>query len=120
MLGRKLSERMARDGSLGTQPLSALVRADVTGGEDTIAADLADPGVAADLIASRPDVIIDLAAVVSGEAESDFEKGYRVNLDATRHLLEAIRLAGSDYQPPPGLQLVDRRVRSADARRHRR
>ena len=41
-----------------------------------------------------PDVIFDLAAVVSGEAESDFEKGYRVNLDATRHLLEAIRLAG--------------------------
>ncbi len=99
MLGRKLSERLARDGSLGAQPISALVRADVAGGVDTIAADLTDPGAAADLIASRPDVIVDLAAVVSGEAESDFEKGYRVNLDATRHLLEAIRLAGPDYRP---------------------
>ena len=42
----------------------------------------------------RPDVIFDLAAVVSGEAEDDFEKGYRVNLDGTRLLLEAIRAAG--------------------------
>jgi len=99
MLGRKLSERLARDGSLGTQPISALARADVAGGGETIAADLSEPGVAAELIASRPDVIVDLAAVVSGEAESDFEKGYRVNLDATRQLLEAIRLAGADYAP---------------------
>jgi nucleoside-diphosphate-sugar epimerase len=44
-------------------------------------------------------VIIDLAAVVSGEAERDFAKGYRVNLDATRHLLEAVRLAGNGYRP---------------------
>jgi nucleoside-diphosphate-sugar epimerase len=37
--------------------------------------------------------------VVSGEAEDNFAKGYRVNLDATRHLLEAVRLAGSGYTP---------------------
>jgi len=36
---------------------------------------------------------------VSGEAETDFDKGYRVNLDGTRALLEAIRAAGSGYQP---------------------
>ncbi len=68
-------------------------------GVHAVVADLTEPGVAAELIASRPDVIVDLAAVVSGEAEGDFEKGYRVNLDATRHLLEAIRLAGSGYAP---------------------
>jgi len=39
-----------------------------------------------------------LAAVVSGEAEADFEKGYHVNLDSTRYLLEAIR-AQKDYCP---------------------
>jgi nucleoside-diphosphate-sugar epimerase len=99
MLGQKLSERLARDGSIGTQPIAALVCADVVARGGTIAADLTDPSAAADLIASRPDVIVHLAAVVSGEAESDFEKGYRVNLDAARHLLEAIRLAGSDYRP---------------------
>src|SRR5690606_11364760 len=52
-------------------------------------------------IADRPDLIFHLAAIVSGEAEADFEKGYRVNLDGTRALLEAIRLAGTvePYRP---------------------
>jgi nucleoside-diphosphate-sugar epimerase len=99
MLGRKLSERLAGNGTLGTDAISALGLADVTGGAGVAAADLAEPGMAAGLIAERPDVIFDLAAVVSGEAEDDFNKGYRVNLDATRHLLEALRLAGSGYTP---------------------
>jgi nucleoside-diphosphate-sugar epimerase len=38
--------------------------------------------------------IFHLAAVVSGEAESDFDLGMRINLDATRYLLEAARKAG--------------------------
>jgi nucleoside-diphosphate-sugar epimerase len=63
--------------------------------------DLSDPGTAGELVAARPDVIFHLAAVVSGEAEADFEKGYRVNLDGTRFLLEAIRREGSNrpYRP---------------------
>ena len=46
-------------------------------------------------------LIFHLAAIVSGEAEADFEKGYRINLDGTRFLLEAIRLEGlkSPYKP---------------------
>ena len=43
-------------------------------------------------------MIVHLAAVVSGEAEADFAKGYRVNLDGTRALLEAIR-AADGYRP---------------------
>jgi D-erythronate 2-dehydrogenase len=108
MVGRKLTERLARDGLLGAVRLSALTLVDVVAAPEvdadaveaqTVVADLAEPGVAADLVADRPEVIVDLAAVVSGEAESDFEKGYRVNLDATRHLLEAVRLSGSGYVP---------------------
>ncbi|TIM17300.1 MAG: NAD-dependent epimerase/dehydratase family protein, partial [Mesorhizobium sp.] len=34
------------------------------------------------------------AGVVSGEAEANFDLGYRVNLDGTRALFDAIRLAG--------------------------
>ncbi len=45
--------------------------------------DMGDPGSAETLIQQRPDFIFHLAAVVSGEAEADFEKGYRVNLDST-------------------------------------
>jgi nucleoside-diphosphate-sugar epimerase len=66
---------------------------------DAVAADLAEPSVAGTLIDARPDVVFHLAAVVSGEAEVDFEKGYRTNLDGTRLLLEAIRTAGGGYRP---------------------
>ena len=50
-------------------------------------------------VSERPDVIFHLAGVVSGEAELNFEKGYRVNLDGTRALLEAIRKTGDGYKP---------------------
>jgi nucleoside-diphosphate-sugar epimerase len=61
-------------------------------------ADLAEPRVAARLVADRPDVVFHLAAVVSGEAEADFEKGYRANLEGIQNLLEAIR-ALEGYRP---------------------
>jgi len=44
-------------------------------------------------------VIFHLAAVVSGEAEVDFEKGMHVNLDGSRALIEAIRAVGEGYCP---------------------
>jgi nucleoside-diphosphate-sugar epimerase len=58
------------------------------------AADLSAPGEAACMVGARPDVIFHLAAIVSGEAEADFDKGYRINLDGTRLLFEAIRQEG--------------------------
>ena len=57
-------------------------------------------------------MIFHLAGVVSGEAEADFEKGYRVNLDGTRALLEAIRRRRR-LQPESRLHLVDRGLRRA-------
>jgi nucleoside-diphosphate-sugar epimerase len=62
-------------------------------------ADISEYRECAEIIADKPDVIFHLAAVVSGEAESDFEKGYRVNVDGTHNLLEAIRLVSNDYCP---------------------
>jgi nucleoside-diphosphate-sugar epimerase len=61
--------------------------------------DFALPGEAEKLVAERPDVIFHLAAIVSGEAEADFDKGYRINLDGTRYLFDAIRLIGDGYKP---------------------
>ena len=43
--------------------------------------------------------IFHLAGIVSGEAETDFDKGYRVNLDGMRPLLEAVRKTGDGYRP---------------------
>ncbi len=50
------------------------------------------------MIAGRPDVIFHLAAVVSGEAERDFQKGMHVNFDGSRALFEAIRVVDG-YRP---------------------
>jgi nucleoside-diphosphate-sugar epimerase len=99
MIGRKLAEQITATGKIGGQAVDALTLVDViapqvaqdfAGTRDAFAADLSEAGVAARVIADRPDVIVHLAAIVSGEAEADMEKGYRVNLDGTRALLEAI------------------------------
>ena len=108
MIGRKLTERLVIDRALGDQPIEKLTLIDIVaparpaGFSDhvkTRAADLAAPGAAEKAVSERPDVIFHLAGVVSGEAETDFEKGYRVNLDGTRALLEAIRAVGDGYKP---------------------
>jgi D-erythronate 2-dehydrogenase len=106
MVGRKLAQRLAGDGVLGGQTIDSMLLVDVVSPTlpmgavrvETVVCDMAEPGAAGGLITARPEVIFDLAAVVSGEAEVDFEKGYRVNLDGTRHLLEAVRTA-DDYRP---------------------
>jgi nucleoside-diphosphate-sugar epimerase len=108
MIGRKLTERLGKDGALADKPIDKLTLLDVisppkpeafTGKVETVAADLAAPGEGAKTIAGRPDVVFHLAGVVSGEAELDFDKGYRVNLDGTRALFEAIRAGGDGYRP---------------------
>jgi len=108
MIGRKLTERLVVDRALDSKPIEKLTLIDIVAPArppsfsdyvKTRAADLTEPGVAAKTIAERPDVIFHLAGVVSGEAELDFEKGYRVNLDGTRALLEAIRKTGDGYKP---------------------
>lgn len=107
MIGRKLTERLARDGALNGRAIDTLTLTDIgappkpafPGAADISAADVAAPGEAGKLIAGRPDVVFHLAGIVSGEAELDFDKGYRVNLDGTRALLEAIRQAGGGYKP---------------------
>lgn len=91
MIGRKLAQALTGH----DLTLVDIARPDHPGAT-CLARDLtADP---APLLAGRPEVIIHLAAVVSGEAEADFAKGYAINLDATRALLEAIR-AIPGYRP---------------------
>jgi len=108
MVGRKLTERLLRDGRLGSRDIARMTLQDVVAPEqpanpgfavDTVTCDFAVPGAAEKLVADRPDVIFHLAAIVSGEAELEFDKGYRINLDGTRMLLDAVRLAGGGYKP---------------------
>ncbi|MGP0093763.1 MAG: D-erythronate dehydrogenase [Xanthobacteraceae bacterium] len=108
MIGRKLTDRLAKDGELNGGPIEKLTLLDVVapprpanfaGVVDAEASDISLPGAAETAVAHRPDVIFHLAAIVSGEAELDFEKGYRINLDGMRALLEAIRRQGDAYKP---------------------
>jgi len=108
MIGRKLVERLVNEGALNGRPIERLTLIDVAAPQrpqkfaglvETAAADIADPATVRAAMAGRPDVIFHLAAVVSGEAELDFEKGTRINLDGSRALLEAIRTAGGGYRP---------------------
>jgi nucleoside-diphosphate-sugar epimerase len=100
MIGRKLTDRLLKDRTLRGQPIKKLTLQDVVAPEEprdkpfaieTRAGDLSVPGEAGALVADNPDVIFHLAAIVSGEAEADFEKGYRINFDGTRFLFDAIR-----------------------------
>lgn len=96
MIGRKLVAAIVAGGV----PATALTLVDVVAPEAPagyagrlrrLGLDLGADGVAERLVGLRPDLILHLAAVVSGEAERDFDKGYRTNLDGTRALFEAIR-----------------------------
>jgi nucleoside-diphosphate-sugar epimerase len=108
MVGRKLTERLVRDGRLGGREITHLTLQDVVAPQNPagntiptklVTSDFADPSTAAPLVAERPDVIFHLAAIVSGEAEVEFDKGYRINLDGTRYLIDAIRAVGGGYKP---------------------
>ena len=108
MIGRKLLQKLAQGGSVGASRIAHATLHDVVAPQPppgapfqvrSVASDLSLEGEADKLVAERPGVIFHLAAVVSGEAEADFEKGYRVNLDGTRQLFEAIRRVGAGYKP---------------------
>jgi D-erythronate 2-dehydrogenase len=108
MIGRKLTARLVEDGALNGKPIEKLTLIDLHapdapdqfgGAIETIAADMAEAAAARAAVGKRPDVIFHLAAVVSAEAELDFEKGTRINLDGSRALIEAIRTAGDGYRP---------------------
>ncbi len=106
MIGRKLVERLVREPRLNGKTITKLTMQDVVAPQEprempftvvTRMGDLSIPGEAAALIADNPDIIFHLAAIVSGEAEADFDKGYRINLDGTRFLYDAIR--ARNYMP---------------------
>jgi D-erythronate 2-dehydrogenase len=108
MVGRKLVDRLVADGRLGNGGITRMTLHDVVAAKqpekagfpvEVLSGDFAVPGVPEKLVSGRPDVIFHLAAIVSGEAELDFDKGYRINLDGTRMLFDAIRLVGGGYKP---------------------
>ena len=111
MVGRKLTQRLAGDGAMNGAPIARAHLVDILAPAPPTAPfatkceaiDISDPARAPGLVADHPDAIFLLASIVSGEAESDFDKGYRVNLDGGRAIYEAIRAehlrSGGSYRP---------------------
>lgn len=101
MIGRKLVTRLLKNGKLRGQSITAIELVDVVAAEwpqaeiklNAHVGDLAEPAFVEKLIATKPDVVYHLAGIVSGEAEANFELGYRVNMDGGRLLFEGLRKA---------------------------
>ena len=85
-------------GYIGSALVRALAAHEVIGTDQsapaTVLGNIAYPQFARSLITPQIDTVFHLASLVSGGAEQNFELGSKVNLDATRDLLEACRLAG--------------------------
>ncbi len=108
-LGRRLAHALLARGTLAdargqTRTVAEVVLLDVvaaTGFDDprvrVVAGDIADRAVVDAALAPDTASVFHLAAVVSGQAEAEFDTGMRVNLDATRQLLERCR----ELRAPP-------------------
>ena len=102
-LGVKLARLLAAQGTIRGKAITKLTQADLFAPEgvkapfptEGIALDIADRAAVDAAFAAKPDCVFHLAAVVSGQAEAEFDIGMRVNLHGTLNLLEAARHAGN-------------------------
>ena len=98
-LGRKLALRLAREGVLGEQAITGLTLFDLHAPASLdapfpvrcLGGDVADPAQVAAAIPPGTAVVVHLAAVVSAQAEADFDLGLRVNVQGTLAVLQACR-----------------------------
>ena len=105
-LGRRLAKKLLERGSLkGANDKDAridqIVLVDIVQGSpltdkriQTIVGDIGDPAFLTTAIDATTDSIFHLAAIVSGQAEADFDLGMRINVDASRRLLDICRGLG--------------------------
>lgn len=61
--------------------------------------DISNQQTSVDLVSSKPDIIFHLAAIVSGQAEQEFDLGWNINAKGSWGLFEAIRNIGDNYCP---------------------
>ena len=105
-LGKRLARRLLELGSLtgadgGKRQIEQLVLLDVVEAEGfndprvrVVTGDIADTALLDSVIDADTVSVFHLAAIVSGQAEADFDLGMRINLDASRQLLDVCRSRG--------------------------
>jgi nucleoside-diphosphate-sugar epimerase len=97
-LGRRLAARLAREGSLGGRPISGLTLFDIAAAAPPQGAPFPVVSVGGDVTAlpaaavpPATDLVFHLAAVVSAQAEADYDLGRAVNLRGTDAVIDACR-----------------------------
>ncbi len=97
MIGQKVALHLNENG-LGDRPVTDLTLFDLQFPADgahctqRIIGDLTERQSIDSLASARPDVIIHLAAIVSGDAERNFHRGWQINLFSLWMLLDALRI----------------------------
>ena len=109
-VGARLARTLLARGALNGQPMTSLVLTDQVAPPPDLSADprvqVRTGSLLEQCAALRDepfDGVFHLASAVSGECELDFELGMRSNLDSTRVLLDALRLAGGAAKKPTRL-----------------
>ncbi|MBY8976162.1 NAD-dependent epimerase/dehydratase family protein [Rhodobacteraceae bacterium NNCM2] len=102
-LGQKIARSLAATGTLRGKAITQLGLADLVmpAGVDApfpvtaAQVDITDAAQTSALIGQGWDVIFHLAAILSGQSESEFDLGMRVNLDGSRNVFSAARALGT-------------------------
>ncbi len=98
-IGNRLAKALLENGGLLLGNITHLTLVDIGFPDDMvqdsrlerIAADFSDEAVIRNILQQKPDVIFHLAAIVSGEAEKNFDLGMKINFHASLQLLELCR-----------------------------
>ena len=108
MIGQKLLNLILKKEEINNEKISEITLFDIIDApypQDTnilinsTSGDISDEKVSKNLISSKPDIIFHLAAIVSGQAEQEFDLGWNINAKGSWGLFEAIRQQGEDYCP---------------------
>ncbi|HEX5326012.1 MAG TPA: D-erythronate dehydrogenase [Acetobacteraceae bacterium] len=107
-LGRKLAGHLATHGRLGGNAVTGLILFDFVDQPKALDADFPVTRISGDIaalpgeaVAPDTDVVFHLAAVVSAQAEADYDLGMRVNLHGAEAVIGACRrIAHAGRRPP--------------------
>lgn len=108
MIGQKLIAKLLSLQSLNNKIIKELILFDVVNTPQVKndhlkiqikTGNLSDLSVSKDLIKDEPDIIFHLAAIVSGQAEKEFDLGWNINAKGSWNLFESIRSIGGNYCP---------------------
>jgi nucleoside-diphosphate-sugar epimerase len=103
-LGQKLAGALAERREIKGAPITKMTLADLNAPStpdasfpvEGRAVDIVDAGQVSALMAEKPDVIYHLAAIVSGQAEAEFDLGMQINLYGSINVFEAARALGTN------------------------